>query len=77
MQKRARLNESGAYTSKTQEIEGADDEVRRPQGQKATKAEKENKGKAKCQISDGAIFIEESMKAFNELQLCKSIVAEK
>jgi hypothetical protein len=28
MQKRARLNESGAYTSKTQETEGADDEVR-------------------------------------------------
>jgi hypothetical protein len=52
MQKRARLNESGAYTSKTQETEGADDEVHRPQGEKATKAEKKNKGKAKCQISD-------------------------
>ncbi|CAL5095667.1 unnamed protein product [Urochloa decumbens] len=77
MQKRARLNESGAYTSSTQETEGADEEVRRPQGQKAAKAERKNKGKAKCQNSDGAIFTEESMKAFNELQLRKSIVAEK
>jgi hypothetical protein len=56
MQKRARLNESGAYTSSTQETEDVDDEVRRPQGQKAAKAEKKNKGKAKCQNLDGAIF---------------------
>jgi hypothetical protein len=39
MQKRARFNESGAYTSSTQETEGVEDEVRRPQGQKAAKAE--------------------------------------
>ncbi|TVU12519.1 hypothetical protein EJB05_46170, partial [Eragrostis curvula] len=71
MHKRARLNESGEYSSSTQ-----DTEPRRPQGQKAAIAEKKGKGKANSQ-SSGGYFTDESMQLFNELQLRKSITAEK
>jgi hypothetical protein len=76
VQKRIKLNSSGAYTSSlAQDTDGASVESHRPQGRDAAKSEKNKKGKQKC--SEGILFIEESMQKFNELQLRKSMAAEK
>ncbi|XP_062179366.1 glutathione S-transferase T3-like [Phragmites australis] len=72
MHKRARLNGSGDYTSSTQ-----DTNTPRPQGQKLAKAKRKGKGKGKSQCSEGSSFTDENLQLFNELQLRKSIVAEK
>jgi len=69
LQKRIKLNSSSA-----QDTDGASVESRRPQGRDAAKSEKK-KGKQKC--SEGSLFTEESMQKFNELQLRKSMAAEK
>ena len=75
LQKRIKLNSSGAYSSSSaQDTDGASVESRRPQGRDAAKSEKK-KGKQKC--SEGSLFTEESMQKFNELQLRKSMAAEK
>ena len=75
LQKRIKLNSSGAYNSSSaQDTDGASVESRRPQGRDAAKSEKK-KGKQKC--SEGSLFTEESMQKFNELQLRKSMAAEK
>ena len=75
LQKRIKLNSSGAYSSSSaQDTDGASVESRRPQGRDAAKSEKK-KGKQKC--SEGSLFTEESMQKFNELQLQKFMATEK
>ncbi|CAL5035633.1 unnamed protein product [Urochloa decumbens] len=76
MQKRIKLNSAGAYSSSTQGTDSADvAETSRPQGRDAAKSERKNKGKR----SEGSStrFTNESMHTFNELQLRKTVVAEK
>lgn len=76
MQKRIKLNSSGAYSSSTQGTDSVDVGDRsRPQGRDAAKSEKRNKGKG----SEGSSnkFTNESIEIFNELQLRKTVVAEK
>jgi hypothetical protein len=76
VQKRVKLNSSGAYTSSSaQDTDEASVQSRRPQGRNAAKFERNKKGKQKC--SEGSVFSEESMQKFNELQLRKSRAAEK
>ncbi|KQJ93232.1 glutathione S-transferase T3-like [Brachypodium distachyon] len=71
MNKRNKLDTAGAYSSSNQETE-AEEETKRPQGQKAAKAQR--KGKSKC--STGTLS-NENVEQFNNLQLRKSITAEK
>lgn len=71
MNKRNKLDAAGAYSSSNQETE-AEEETKRPQGQKAAKAQR--KGKSKC--STGTLS-NENVEQFNNLQIRKSITAEK
>ena len=75
MNKRSRLNESGAYTSSNPESEDADPSSRcRPLGQNAAKAQQKNKGK--LVYSEDSIS-NDNVQQFNELQLRKTAAAEK
>ena len=75
MNKRSRLNESGAYTSSNPESEDADPSSRcRPLGRNAAKAQQKNKGK--LVYSEDSIS-NDNVQQFNELQLRKTIAAEK
>ncbi|RLN12807.1 hypothetical protein C2845_PM09G18510 [Panicum miliaceum] len=75
MNKRSRLNASGAYSSSNQESEDADPAARcRPPGRNTSKAQQKAKGKSVH--SEGSIS-NENVNLFNELQSRKAIAAEK
>jgi hypothetical protein len=76
MNKRSKLSASGAYSSSNKESEGEEESGRPPQGQKAAKAQQKGKDKAKAKCGAG-ILTNENVQQFNELQLRKSIAAEK
>ncbi|CAO2163313.1 unnamed protein product [Urochloa humidicola] len=76
MQKRIKLNSSDAYSTSTQGTDSADAaEISRPQGRDAAKFERKNKGKRS--EASSSRFTNENMETFNELQLRKTMVAEK
>ena len=75
MNKRNKLNASGAYSSPTQAID-EEGELQRPPGRntsKDTKDKHKSSSKSKCSGS----LTSESVDKFNEIQLRKSIAAEK
>nr|TKW30983.1 hypothetical protein SEVIR_2G075300v2 [Setaria viridis] len=73
--KRSRLDSSGAYTSSNQESEDADPAARRrPQEQNVAKAQLKGKGKS---VYPKDSILNENVQHFNELQLRKAIAAEK
>jgi len=75
MNKRSKLNASGAYTSSNQDSKDADPAIRcRPPGRNGAKAKQ--KGKGKSVHSEDSIS-NENVTLFNELQLRKTIAAEK
>lgn len=75
MNKRSRLNESGAYTSSNPESEDADPSSRcRPLGRNAAKAQQKNKGKL---VHSEDSISNDNVQQFNELQLRKTAAAEK
>jgi hypothetical protein len=75
MNKRSKVNASGAYTSSNQDSEDADPVIRcRPIGRNAAKAQQKGKGKS-VQSEDS--ISNENVNLFNELQLRKTIAAEK
>jgi len=76
MSKRNKLSASGAYSSSYKESEGEEESARPSQGQKAAKAQQKGKDKAKAKCGAG-ILTNENVQQFNELQLRKSIAAEK
>ncbi|PNT66260.1 hypothetical protein BRADI_3g09155v3 [Brachypodium distachyon] len=71
MNKRNKLDATGAYSSSNQETE-AEEETKRPQGQNAAKAQR--KGKSKC---SRRTLSNENVEQFNNLQVRKSITAKK
>ncbi|XP_040377727.1 glutathione S-transferase T3-like [Oryza brachyantha] len=75
MNKRSKLNASGAYTSSNQDSEDADPAARcRPPGRNAAKAKQKSKGKL---VHSEDSISNENVNLFNELQLRKTIAAEK
>ncbi|CAM0909641.1 unnamed protein product [Alopecurus aequalis] len=76
MNKRNKLTASGAYSSSNQETEGEEESATPSQGQKAAKAQQKGKDKAKAKCGAG-ILTNENVQQFNELQLRKSVAAEK
>ena len=75
MNKRSKVNASGAYTSSNQDSEDIDPVIRcRPPGRNAAKAQQKGKGKS-VQSQDS--ISNENANLFNELQLRKTIAAEK
>jgi hypothetical protein len=72
--KRNKLSASGEYSSSNKEADGEEESARPPQGQKAAKAQQKGKDKAKAK---SGILTNENVQQFNELQLRKSIAAEK
>ena len=75
MNKRSRLNASGAYSSSNQDNEDADLAARcRPPGRNTSKAQQKGKGKS---VHSELTISNENVRLFNELQLRKAIAAEK
>jgi hypothetical protein len=75
MNKRTKVNATGAYTSSNQDSEDADPAIRcRPPGRNAAKAQQKGKGKS---VHSEDNISNENVNLFNELQLRKTIAAEK